>query len=583
MNSKYIFFILLTFQCIFGCGKEASKSKVFLLAVDGLTWSVLKDGIKQGKLKNFSFIVNNGAFGSLRSIPPTASPVIWTSIATGKKRDQHGVRWFLMPGENGKKVVASSDHRKVKAIWNILSERKKKVGVIGYYVTWPVEEVNGVMVSERTFFPIEGGAYPASINEKIKEVLSKYSIEDMEKVKKVFYDGEWGKRREMLEKYGPEFWNFIDKSGENLNELIDDFPVLLSQKKWKKLLNDYSFIGTTLYYFLLDKFRFSLTERIFNKDYDFFTLYLKGIDVVSHDTWKYYEKLKPFPVSAEDRRFFKNIIPNYYAYVDKVIGAILKKMGKDTVLILVSDHGFMKMEHKALLCDINKLLNKMGFLDYDDKNNVKHNKIYDNTLFWLNFYDTREIVINLKNLSPTKSKDIVSNVTNRLRKITVGKESFFDSFIIKKKTDAVCILEVRINKKFFLPQYAIENPNLSKKVIVGEKIFSQSDFFSFSPLSGTHKLDGVFIAYGNKIKKHFTIKGINVLDITPTILKTMGLPLAQDMEGEAASSIFDNHSWLFSQKTIPSYETGKRKIRKIKTSEADKTIKNKLRSLGYIQ
>ena len=50
--------------------------------------------------------------------------------------------------------------RKVKALWNIASEKDKKVAVVGYWPTWPPEEINGSMVSDHTayHFLFEEGA-----------------------------------------------------------------------------------------------------------------------------------------------------------------------------------------------------------------------------------------------------------------------------------------------------------------------------------------------------------------------------------------------------------------------------------------
>ena len=51
--------------------------------------------MSEGKLPNFARLRQEGAYGRLQSSPPLLSPVIWTTIATGKTPDQHGIGHFV--------------------------------------------------------------------------------------------------------------------------------------------------------------------------------------------------------------------------------------------------------------------------------------------------------------------------------------------------------------------------------------------------------------------------------------------------------------------------------------------------------
>jgi predicted AlkP superfamily phosphohydrolase/phosphomutase len=42
--------------------------------------------------------------------------------------------------------------RKVKALWNILSDAGKRTGVVGWWATWPAETINGTIVSDHTCY-----------------------------------------------------------------------------------------------------------------------------------------------------------------------------------------------------------------------------------------------------------------------------------------------------------------------------------------------------------------------------------------------------------------------------------------------
>ena len=85
-----------------------------------------------------------------RSCPPSrcSRPVIWTTIATGKTPDQHRIGHFVAVNEKGEQLPVTSQMRKVKALWNILSDAGRRVGVVGWWATWPAEKVNGTIVSD---------------------------------------------------------------------------------------------------------------------------------------------------------------------------------------------------------------------------------------------------------------------------------------------------------------------------------------------------------------------------------------------------------------------------------------------------
>ena len=57
-------------------------------------------------------------------------------------------------------------------------------------------------------------------------------------------------------------------------------------------------------------------------------------------------------------------------------------------------------------------------------------------------------------------------------------------------------------------------------------------------MNGFHKMDGIFIAKGAGIRKGVEITGAEIIDMTPTILYMMGLPIPEDMDGKVLNNIF---------------------------------------------
>jgi hypothetical protein len=128
-----------------------SGQRVLLIGIDGATWEDLEPLLAAGQLPNLDRLRRDGAWGILKSFHPTASAIIWTSIATGKTPEKHGIRAFVAPLPTGELVPVSSNMRRVEAIWNILSTAGIRVGVVGWWVSWPAEEVLGFFCSDYTW------------------------------------------------------------------------------------------------------------------------------------------------------------------------------------------------------------------------------------------------------------------------------------------------------------------------------------------------------------------------------------------------------------------------------------------------
>ncbi|MDH3745106.1 MAG: alkaline phosphatase family protein, partial [Acidobacteriota bacterium] len=128
-------------------GASSTPPPVLVLAADGLEWSLVLPMAQAGELPELARLMDTGTFGFLRTSRPTFSPIIWTSIATGRPPVEHGVRGFVRQRGRDRRLFNSYD-RKTKAFWNILSDYGRRVATVGWWMTFPVEEVDGVMVAQ---------------------------------------------------------------------------------------------------------------------------------------------------------------------------------------------------------------------------------------------------------------------------------------------------------------------------------------------------------------------------------------------------------------------------------------------------
>ncbi|MBI5375024.1 MAG: alkaline phosphatase family protein [Candidatus Schekmanbacteria bacterium] len=304
-------------------GNYAEGNKVFLIGVDGATWDIIDPMIKRGELKNFKQLIDNGVRGDMKTFIPTESPILWTSIATGKKPEKHGIQSFILVSFDGVsqpiqnflqrgmfdrlKFMAftglsfefpiTTYYRRTNAIWNILSKYGKKVIVVNWFPSYPVEQVNGSMVSDKLLRAIkyERGPNPSE--------YAKYLV------------------------YPSTLCKEIDANMKNY-----DTPKFYKKKNLTDFVR-YTYESENIYFNISMK----LLEE--SPDTNFFTVYFRGTDDLEHKYWKYIDKEK-FPwVTDEERQQFGNVINDYYAQVDKYIGKILEKADENTTVIVISDHG----------------------------------------------------------------------------------------------------------------------------------------------------------------------------------------------------------------------------------------------------
>lgn len=122
----------------------ADGPRVLVFGIDGGTWDVARELFDAGELPTLRALYDGGVHGVLESRPPAISPVVWSTIFTGRPHSEHGVESWK---------TSHSTHRKVKAVWDITSAAGLMTHVFNVPSTWPPTEVSGVMVSG---FPLSG-------------------------------------------------------------------------------------------------------------------------------------------------------------------------------------------------------------------------------------------------------------------------------------------------------------------------------------------------------------------------------------------------------------------------------------------
>ena len=271
--------------------------RVAIIGVDGCDWEKLGPLVESGRLPNFGRLMERGAYGPLLSEPPLVSPRIWTTIATGKTAGKHGIRDFI----NDAGVPVNATMRTAAPVWDIVSSFGLPVGVVGWYVTWPVDEVNGFLLSDRLHSLLRGPV------QMLQSVGRRTTNERLESFGAFTFDAGYKRHAK-------------DELRFQLNRIVDE-PL-----RWGYLRDAiYSRMSTTL-----------------TPGYSpvFSAVYLRGVDFVQHFFWQYADP-EPFGAIPEESILaYGEVINNYYEYTDVLLGRLLEALGDDVNIIVVSDHGF---------------------------------------------------------------------------------------------------------------------------------------------------------------------------------------------------------------------------------------------------
>jgi len=112
---------------------NSPKRKLLVIGWDAADWKVARPLMEEGRMPHLARLVAGGASGNLATIYPPLSPMLWTSIATGKRPPKHGIHGFVEPLPDGSGVrPITTLGRRTRAVWNILHLNGLRPSVVGW-------------------------------------------------------------------------------------------------------------------------------------------------------------------------------------------------------------------------------------------------------------------------------------------------------------------------------------------------------------------------------------------------------------------------------------------------------------------
>lgn len=522
-------------------------AKNILIGLDGATFDLIKPWVNEGKLPNIAMMMKNGISSNLRSVHPPISPQAWSSILTGKRPGKHGVGGWVQRSEKNQWVFSNSNYIRTDTLWEILTYYDKRSAFMFVPMTYPSKPLDGIMISGYCYAHNPTNTYPAQLMDIMKKRFDvKYLFE--------------------LRKYGPD-----DKYLKELMKSIDEQSEAIK-------------------YFMAED------------DYDYFMVVFGQTDRASHHLWRYMDA-NPICRSRSEKDNLKNALMDIYIKIDEAIGEIIK-MWPDSNFIIISDHG---MGPQSKMIDINRWLNGIKLLKYNGDENIYH------------FFDLliRTIYYLLKRIWPIKmAKKMIDRMIILPIKRYLGRAAHPHEFSSLKHLnidmERTKIFNVSYGNLYFTNHVSeeekgpitqnvvsgltgLKDPETGEpvidKVYLKDEIFKGKYFMEFPEIYfttkdekylvysvedkktknifrkreegntyGGHRLNGVFIAYGKAFKKGCVLDDAEIIDIAPTVLSLLDLPVPNDMDGKVLD-IFNE------KKQIRTTD------RPIKSSRSDESIK----------
>ena len=547
---------------------------IMIIGLDGVPLDIIQPWAQSGHLPNLQRLMGDGVVGQLRStIPPTSGPS-WSSFVTGMNPGKTGIYDFLYRKEGTYSFPpVNASQRGGTTMFRYLSNAGYQVGVLNLPMSYPVEQINGFMVSGwMTPYAATDFVHPAGLSAELEREVGDYRIYPTE----TFAEG----RKE-------------------------------------------AFLKAT--YDLLDMRTRTATYLARTKPWDVFMAVFFDTDRVLHQLWHYMDPDHAWRANGEDQ---ERIVREYFAKVDESIGKLLEYTDDETLVIILSDHGMGRANNFIVLNNwlldtgllrlkrdlwtrFKEFTFRRGFTlrnvhQVADRLHLARQAEYVAGYFvdhllkmaFLSFLDVDwsqskaysfgrhlgSIYINVKGrephgiVEPGVEYEAVRDEIERLA------YEFRDP-----RTGRKLIGEVLRREEIYSGPHLEQAPDLILRPSEPSDIFfGLADFGHRETVStvyrysGMHRDYGMLIMNGPGVRQGSAVEGAVIQDIAPTVLHTMGLPVPADMDGRVLDDAFAEEYMESFPVDIGAPAAGDDSAWTGYSEEGEKEIMDRLEGLGYL-
>jgi hypothetical protein len=465
------------------------RKKVLLVELNEVTWNLIDPLIEQGKLPTFARLKREGTWGSPLSVdlPPQMDPwITWTTVYTGRPQADHNVFFLQQPPET----------IRARRIWEICHEQGLSVGVYGSLCSWPPKPVNGFYVPD-TFAP-DTSTSPEQLN-PIQQLNLTYtrSIRLPADNDGVMFKARLGAQ--------------LLKLGLSASSVTRIARQLASERRnpklrWRRVS-------------LQPAVNFDFFSRLYKERRpEFATFHTNHVAHYMHTYWKAMQpEIFPQPTPPEEVRDYGKVIEYGYQSADELLKSMLGLLDDDTVLVVASSMGqkpFISPLKKGKRIGQPRSLERLIEI-LDVKECVRALMTMSGQF---NIYpdsaSSRELVLNNLKAAyidvPERPMFYIDTVEDSL---TVNLRHYDET-----TEDSRCYFPHRGADASFRFEDLVYNTGLVK--------------------SGCHDEKGIMMLYGPGIEPGGQITDSNNLDIAPTLLTLLGVPVPAEMKGRVLREAF---------------------------------------------
>lgn len=553
--------------------------KVFLLGLDGATFDLLDPWMEAGQLPHLKRLRDEGAWGELQSTRPPSTAPAWTACITGVNPGAHGIFDFReSPAVDRCRPLVSSRSIRAPALWHIAGHYGRAVGVLNVPITYPPEAVNGVLVGGMmTPGPESDYTFPPELKH---ELNARGYVIDVE-IQKYDTEVEAGAQR------------FLDDVAWSLERRAEALFALLDSHPWQ-----------------------------------FFMAVFVALDRIQHLFWKTMaDPASRFYRAPAAPRLRARILTIYQA-ADAVVGRLMERLAAEGAdLLVVSDHGFGPT--RAWI-NVNRWLQDQGWLRLKPGAALRKRLFYeamkindapltrallperlggairsrirggrsafktdlDACIDWAQtraFFASipaQGIYLNVRrgpdDTRGTVGADEVEPLRDEIaRRLPALTEPWSGERIVD---------QVWRREELYHGPYAAHAPDLlfvardysflGRELLGTRRAVESSEHWA----NGFHRMNGVFLAWGPHVRPGGRVQNATMVDVAPTVLYALDLPVPDNMEGRVLAEALDPA--LVAARPVrrePALTVGGGGERETYTDAEQADIAGRLAALGYIE
>jgi predicted AlkP superfamily phosphohydrolase/phosphomutase len=452
------------------------KRKFLIIGLDSAPSEIVID--RREEFPVLRRLIEGGAYGKMRSSDPPITIPAWMVMTTGKDAGRLGLYGFRhRTGYAYDKMwIATSQAFKERAIWDVVGDHGGRSCLVSIPPSYPPRKVPGDLIS----------CFITPDNEK-----------DYTYPKEL--------QAEIEAKFGPYMFDVVFRT-EDRDEILKEIYAMTAKR--------------------FDVIRYLMKA----KPWDFFMFVEIGVDRVQHAFWKYMDKEHHL---YEPGNKYENAIVEYYKYLDGRIGELLADAGRETVVLVISDHGAKRM--KGAFC-INEWLIREG--DLVLKEAPKKGASIEKTPVdwpktkvwgWGGYY--ARLFFNVEGREPQgiiKPEDYEKEREAMIERLLAIKGPEGEPWATRIIKPNEYFADVRGDYPDLMVYFDDLYWRSAGTLGHGTLYLSENDT---GPDDAVHAQEGMYILY-DPLRPASRRKDIDITDVAPTVLTVLGLPVPADMKGK---------------------------------------------------